>query len=63
MDFEYVRNKASVVCLNSGRCAEGHFLDATKIVPHNRFPGKKKECELCGFDGYAPGDGKGTYTQ
>lgn len=47
MDFEQVRHKASVVCLNSGRCTEGHFVGVTKMVPHNKPPDKKTECEMC----------------
>ena len=43
MDFERVRHRASVVCLNSGRCAENHFLGVTKMVPNTKFLGRE-EC-------------------
>ena len=40
MDFERVHHKASVVCLNSGRCTEGHLVGVTEMIPHNRLLGQ-----------------------
>ena len=37
MDFEQLHHKASIVCPNGDRRAEGHFVDVINMAPHNRL--------------------------
>ena len=41
MDFEQVRHKASVGCLNKRWCTEDPFVHVTRMVPHNSLPGQE----------------------